>query len=182
MAMHCVFRLLALLFCAEAAQPVHSRQGVASVVTSQGSASLLRSELQPKPRLPTCAGYRLQCNPPNGASDVDPCKGTDCKAHHACMGSGFQNCMVSLTGPSGPECVSDLKGCVPSCAGTRRFSDAAIASCRSLTRGQCEGSYVVTDNVATQCFATVGPNDTEVECENGSPCGDPERDNPYTGA
>jgi len=36
------------------------------------------------------------------------------------------------------------------------------------------------DNVATQCFATIGSRD-EVECENGSPCGDPERDNPYTG-
>ena len=37
------------------------------------------------------------------------------------------------------------------------------------------------ENVATQCFATVGSRDAEVECENGSPCGDPERDNPYTG-
>lgn len=45
---------------------------------------------------------------------------------------------------SGPECISNLKGCVPSCEGTRKSSDA-IASCRSLTRGQCKGSYVVID-------------------------------------
>lgn len=40
----------------------------------------------------------------------------------------------------------------------------------------------VIDNVATQCFATLGQNDAEVECENGHPCGDPERENPYQGA
>ncbi|CAL1131743.1 unnamed protein product [Cladocopium goreaui] len=178
--------LYSLLFSCEAAQPIHSRRE--AVVTSEGQAiatSLLRSEadrqrlqrLQPKPRLAACAGARLECTPQLSASNVDPCSGTDCKAHHACMGMGFQNCMIKVMGP-GAVCESDPKGCMPACEGQR----SSNATCHTLPRGMCKGSYVVIENVATQCFATLGANDSEVECENGSPCGDPERDNPYTGA
>ena len=44
------------------------------------------------------------------------------------------------------------------------------------------GCLACEDNVATQCFATLGAHDVEVECENGSPCGDSERENPFQGA
>ena len=87
---------------AEAAQPVHRE------VTSEGVALLRSEKLQPKPRLPSCAGSRLQCSPPNSLADVDPCKGTDCKGHHACMGLGFQNCMIKVMGPGREEPLLDL--------------------------------------------------------------------------
>lgn len=76
--------ILNLALLASAAQP-HSHH---VEVTSQG---LLRADekLQPKPRLATCAGRKLDC-----AGADDPCaQATDCNAHHACTGSGHRNCM-----------------------------------------------------------------------------------------
>ncbi|CAK9000641.1 GDP-mannose transporter GONST3 [Durusdinium trenchii] len=161
--------ILNLALLASAAQP-HSHH---VEVTSQG---LLRADekLQPKPRLATCAGRKLDC-----AGADDPCaQATDCNAHHACTGSGHRNCMKN-TELSGPVCATNMDGCVPACKG--KVSSSA-ADCRSLPEGtKCSSSYVVIENVATQCFATLGHNDEEIECENGSPCGDEERENPYTG-
>ena len=107
---HSLYVVAYLILHTRAAQPVHhSHEAVTVTVNSQGRpAALLRSEaatdsgLRPKPRLATCSGYRLECTPKGTANpNVDPCKGTDCNAHHACMGAGFQNCMIKLTGPTG---------------------------------------------------------------------------------
>lgn len=107
---HSLYIVAYLILHTRAAQPVHhAHEAVTVTVNSQGRpAALLRSEsatesgLRPKPRLATCSGYRLECTPKGTANpNVDPCKGTDCNAHHACMGAGFQNCMIKLTGPAG---------------------------------------------------------------------------------
>mmetsp|Transcript_98572 Transcript_98572/g.234794 ORF Transcript_98572/g.234794 Transcript_98572/m.234794 type:complete len:172 (+) Transcript_98572:90-605(+) len=154
----------------------HARDTSAAVGASGRPEVLMRSErLQPEPRLESCSGPKLEC----AAKSADPCAGTDCQGHHACLG-GFKNCMVKIGGLTGTICASADGGCVPACQGARGVSEG---DCRNLPRGtQCQSTYMVIDNVATQCFATLGQNDAEVECENGHPCGDPERENPYQGA
>ena len=84
------FHVLLILCTARAAQPRYA-------VDPRGDLALLRSESKPQPRLAKCAGEKLEC----GSADVDPCVGTECKGHHACMGTGYRNCEVKLQGPTG---------------------------------------------------------------------------------
>ena len=90
-----VLHFLLALFIVRAAQP-------RSVTVDPRGDLLLRSESKPQPRLAKCAGEKLEC----GKADVDPCEGTECNGHHACMGAGYRNCEVKLQGPTGASALS----------------------------------------------------------------------------